>query len=297
MYGELASIRGIVDLSPEEALDSAETFLAGQDYRIVRRTATSLTANRPASRPASGASAPVLTVAVQSQPAGGVKISIRGTDQEGMQERQAEWLAWSEGLPRKPESPLETPNLPMPAPPQPQAPVLPEPPAVPTVAVPPPPRQEGSTVWRGTKLAFGGCIVLPLLLVAGLVGCLALVGGLGGFDENAPPASPGGLDEPAVSSVIVRVSGSPGLRYSGNYGTAEGGGRTVDGELSVSPTEYQVPVKSGAFEFDMVTAVFQKMDAEGTLRVEIIVDGQVVKAQETVAQYGVVDVSYSPQVD
>jgi hypothetical protein len=35
-------------------------------------------------------------------------------------------------------------------------------------------------VWRGTKLAFGGCVVLPALLVIGFVGCLALLGGGGG---------------------------------------------------------------------------------------------------------------------
>lgn len=57
--------------------------------------------------------------------------------------------------------------------------------------VPPPPRQ-GSTVWRGTKLAFGGCIVLPILLLIGFVGCFVILG-TGGEDqaEQAEPASPG----------------------------------------------------------------------------------------------------------
>lgn len=54
--------------------------------------------------------------------------------------------------------------------------------------VPPPPRQ-GSTVWRGTKLAFGGCIVMPVLLLIGLVGCFAIIGG--GGEEQAEPAGPG----------------------------------------------------------------------------------------------------------
>jgi hypothetical protein len=31
MYGELGSVQGIVDLSPEEALNKAEAFLASQD--------------------------------------------------------------------------------------------------------------------------------------------------------------------------------------------------------------------------------------------------------------------------
>jgi hypothetical protein len=58
----------------------------------------------------------------------------------------------------------------------------------PDANVPPPPRQ-GSTVWRGTKLAFGGCIVLPLLLLIGFVGCFAIVGG--GGEEQAEPSGPG----------------------------------------------------------------------------------------------------------
>lgn len=133
---------------------------------------------------------------------------------------------------------------------------------------------------------------MPLLLLGGFVGCLAIVGGAGGFDD-APPNEP-----PAeVRSVVVRVSGSPNLKYSGNYGTTEGGGTSVDGELGVTPDEYQVPVESGTFDFDMATAFFQKTGAQGTLRVEIVVDGQVMKSQETAAQYGTVDMTYSPQLD
>jgi hypothetical protein len=52
-----------------------------------------------------------------------------------------------------------------------------------------PPRQ-GSTVWRGTKLAFGGCIVLPVLLVIGFIGCFALLGGTG--EETGSGAEEGG---------------------------------------------------------------------------------------------------------
>ena len=38
MYEELASVRGVVDLTPEAALDEAETFLAGLGYMTVQRT-------------------------------------------------------------------------------------------------------------------------------------------------------------------------------------------------------------------------------------------------------------------
>jgi hypothetical protein len=48
MHGELASVQGIVDLSPQEALDRAEAFLATQGYVIGQRTYTTVTAHRPA---------------------------------------------------------------------------------------------------------------------------------------------------------------------------------------------------------------------------------------------------------
>lgn len=290
LYGELGSVKGVVDMSPQEALDSAEAFLVRQGYRRLRRTDISLAMARPQEFE-SGQSAPNLTVVAEPQSDGGVTIRVRGNDREGMQSRQAAWQEWSQSLPKKPGTEVvETPSVPLAPAPQVEPPSLADPPQVSPVAPPPP--GEGSTVWRGTKLAFGGCVVLPILLLLGLGGCAVLLAGMGGFEET-----PGEEPAPEVSSVAVRVSGSPNLQYSGNYGTTEGGGRSVDGELGVTPDEYQVPVESGAFDFDMVTAFFQKQGVEGTLRVEIIVNGQVVKSQETSAQYGVVDVTYSPQLD
>jgi hypothetical protein len=43
VYGELASVQGIVDLSPEEALDSPEVFLERQGYVTAGRKGTTLT--------------------------------------------------------------------------------------------------------------------------------------------------------------------------------------------------------------------------------------------------------------
>jgi hypothetical protein len=103
MYGELGAVRGIVDLSPEHALDEAEAFLASQGYSILRRTSTTLTAERLSSDQAAGQTIPNLTVAVMPQSEGGVQIKIRGNDFEGVQARQSEWIGWSESLPRKAE--------------------------------------------------------------------------------------------------------------------------------------------------------------------------------------------------
>jgi len=200
MYGELGAIKGIVDLSPEHALDEAEAFLASQGYSILRRTSTTLTAERRSPEEPAGEVVPNLTVVVMPQPEGGVQIKIRGNDFEGVQARQTEWMGWSESLPRKAEGEagapteeegsIQTPEVELPPPPTVESPTLPAPAPAADVQVPPPqppptttalppPRRE-STVWRGTKLAFGGCVVLPVLLTIGFVGCLALFAGGGG---------------------------------------------------------------------------------------------------------------------
>src|SRR5215203_818770 len=200
VYGELGSIKGLIDLSPEHALDEAEAFLASLGYSILRRTSTTLTAERRSSNRDVGEAVPNLTVVVMPQPEGGVQIKIRGNDFEGVQAKQTEWMGWSESLPRKAEGEagapteeegsIQTPEVELPPPPTVESPTLPAPaPAAdvpvpppqppPTTTAPPPPSRE-STVWRGTKLAFGGCVVLPVLLVIGFVGCLALFAGSGG---------------------------------------------------------------------------------------------------------------------
>src|SRR5829696_6954327 len=110
MYGELASIKGIVDLSPEHALDEVEAFLASLGYSILRRTSTTLTAERRSPDQPAGQDVPNLTVVATPQPQGGVQIKIRGNDFEGVQARQTEWMGWSESLPRKAEGEAGAPT-------------------------------------------------------------------------------------------------------------------------------------------------------------------------------------------
>jgi hypothetical protein len=59
-----------------------------------------------------------------------------------------------------------------------------------------------------------------------------------------------------------------------------------------------VPIKSRPFDYDSVQASFTKRGLrKGTLRVEIVANGWVVKEQETSAGHGSVAVNYSPQRD
>ena len=100
------------------------------------------------------------------------------------------------------------------------------------------------------------------------------------------------------SSVLIRVSGTPGVVFSGNYGSLRGGSTSVEGVLGEEPKEYAVPIKSRPFDYDSVQASFTKRGLrKGTLRVEIVANGWVVKEQETSAGHGSVAVNYSPQRD
>jgi hypothetical protein len=69
MYEELASVRGVVDLSPQEAHSEPETFLTQQGYTVTRRAGNSLTIERHSSDQTEGQAAPTLTVSALPQPA------------------------------------------------------------------------------------------------------------------------------------------------------------------------------------------------------------------------------------
>ncbi len=102
VYEELTSGKEIVDLSPSQALDRAEHFLVGQDYVVVQRTATTLTAEREGFETSNRAnSAPKMVVMAVPQSDGGVRIKVSGNDLEGVQERQGLWRLWVENLPKR----------------------------------------------------------------------------------------------------------------------------------------------------------------------------------------------------
>jgi hypothetical protein len=164
MYGELASVREIVDLSRQEALDRAETFLIQEGYTPMRRAVNSLTVYKRPPGQAAGQNTLNLTVAAVPQPGGGVRIKVRGNDREGVQKRQAAWIEWSETLPKKREAPtsrpeeqqertVETPKILLPLPPTVESPHS-APPVSDSSSVALPPGRE--KVWRRFALPLGG---------------------------------------------------------------------------------------------------------------------------------------------
>lgn len=113
-------------------------------------------------------------------------------------------------------------------------------------------------------------------------------------EKKAPAPAPAAASK-SSDDVVVRVWGTPGIDYSGSYGATQGQ-RTVDGTLGAEPTEYDVDAKTGRFEFDAISAVFQKKSpGAGSLLVQIMSKGEVVASQETSAEFGVASVTWSPQ--
>ncbi len=106
MHQQLASVSGIVDLSPDEALNEAQEFLTQQGYELVERADHSLTMRRGGQRfflPDSRSTfTSTLEVLVHSQPGGGVRMKIMGDDADPIPgQEQAEWSEWADSLPKK----------------------------------------------------------------------------------------------------------------------------------------------------------------------------------------------------
>lgn len=87
------------------------------------------------------------------------------------------------------------------------------------------------------------------------------------------------------SSVFtLRVTGTPGTRFSGSYMTFTARGSKSQSVEGTVPEEYQL-------KGSIISCAFQKQEEFGILRVEIIKDGKVINQSETSAAYGVVSVA------
>ena len=139
---------------------------------------------------------------------------------------------------------------------------------------------------RAVVAGLGFISVLAALIIAALLMVNSMGGSLaGGSAVNAP-------SEGAAESVVLRISGTPGLQFSGNYTTPESS-KNISGTLGVDPTDYDLGGE-GVAGFNVVTANVYKEDTSGTLKVEILENGQVVQSAATNATNNTVSVTYSP---
>jgi hypothetical protein len=158
-------------------------------------------------------------------------------------------------------------------------------------------------------------VLIPVVLIASYQDILAFIQGTdvgGDPDRNQPPfeltlvqgtiepdpamqkestSAEGSASEPTI--VVVRVSGTPGTPYVGSLGTPDGTER-IENIVGDQPDYYVAEVRRDSR--DLVDARFEKLSAgEQTLKLEILVDSEVVDEDETSSPFGMVGVAWSPR--
>ncbi len=121
-------------------------------------------------------------------------------------------------------------------------------------------------------IGFGPRVALLMLAAFLASGCL------GSFAP--PPIRPGMIRE---QTVTILVEGTPGLPFTGSYGTAQAT-RSVRGAV---PATYTVKSAVG------VAATFSKETEQGELVVRLVVDGTEVFRRATTLPFGTVVAAYS----
>jgi hypothetical protein len=91
---------------------------------------------------------------------------------------------------------------------------------------------------------------------------------------------------------VLRISGTPGVEFSGNYTTPQGS-QNVSGTLGTTPTDYELGGE-GVAGLNVVSANVRKQGMGGTLKVEILKNGRVVQSAQPNVANNAVSVTYSP---
>jgi len=133
------------------------------------------------------------------------------------------------------------------------------------------------------------------LMLIGLITAASSCATQSSQQSSPSPPSPSS-DKGSTGTITIRVSGgASGAReipFSGSYGTLSEGWTIVEG---TTPAKYQVEVKSGYAQPDIVTATMQKQAEDNTtLAVQIVSEGKIKQEQSTTEPFGVVSASYNP---
>src|SRR5215208_4873032 len=138
---------------------------------------------------------------------------------------------------------------------------------------------------RSVVAALGFITVLSALVIVGVLMVNSFRASLGGGFAGDTPSGV------ATNSVVLRISGTSGVQFSGNYTTPQGS-QDISGTLGAASTDYKLGGADVA-GMSVVTANVQKQGTSGSLKVEILKDGQVVQSAETNAANNAVSVTYS----
>jgi hypothetical protein len=138
---------------------------------------------------------------------------------------------------------------------------------------------------RALVATLGFITVLATLIIVGVLTVNSLGASFGGgFAEDTPSGG-------TTNSVVLRISGTQGVQFSGNYTTPQGS-QDISGTLGADPTDYNLGGQDVA-GMSVLTANVQKQGTYGTLKVEILKDGQVIQSAETNATNNAVSVTSS----
>ena len=138
---------------------------------------------------------------------------------------------------------------------------------------------------RSLVATLGFITVLSTLIIVGVLMVNSFGASLGGALGGDTPSGV------ATNSVVLRISGTPGVQFSGNYTTPQGS-QDISGTLGTTPTDYKLGGE-GVAGMSVVTVNVQKQGTYGSLKVEILKDGQIVQSAETNATNNAVSVTYS----
>jgi hypothetical protein len=99
--------------------------------------------------------------------------------------------------------------------------------------------------------------------------------------------------------VIVRVSGTKGIGYDGTIGTSKTGQKTIDDTLGTNSDYYELTLDTSPGSTDIVRAEVGKRALDnsqpGTLSVDLVAGGQVVREQDSSSETGVEMLTYNVQ--
>ena len=138
---------------------------------------------------------------------------------------------------------------------------------------------------RGLVAALGMISVLAVLIIVALLMVNSLEGSLSG---GLPGDAPAGGD---AGSLVLRISGTPGVEFSGNYTTPQGS-QNISGTLGSTPTDYNLGGEAIA-GVNVISVNVQKQGTYGTLKVEALKNGQVIQSAETSATSNAVSLTFS----
>ena len=127
---------------------------------------------------------------------------------------------------------------------------------------------------------------------------LGILTGCGGPEDESEQEGTEPAREPARETTsedyaVIRVSGTPDTTYSGTYGTANEVRIVDDATVEDGPTDYEVGTVEA--EDGVLNAAFSKTQpGREELRVEILVDEEVITQSETSAELGSATVNWRP---